>query len=116
MNKYTVAELASRLQWYASESEIRVSLLHESRARMIRGIAKQDATTVVLMVEDGPIVPKPTPPVCKPTLTDALCEARVMLDHINRTGSLDDLKYDECVEVYQLVETLRQLGAFVAGD
>ena len=57
--------------------------------------------------------PKPAPPVCKPTLTDALCEARVMLEHVEH---LNDLHYDECVEVYKLVETLKQLGAFVDGD
>ena len=64
-----------------------------------------------------PIVPakaaQPAPTVCKPTLTDALCEARVALEHVM---SLNDLHYTESVETYKLVETLRQLGAFVDGD
>ena len=57
--------------------------------------------------------PKPAPPVCKPTLTDALCEARVALEH---EDDINALSYNATIELYKLVEALKTLGAIVDGD
>ena len=104
------------LRWHLSElsNAMKGSAQHnytlDSTARsLLYGWTDSLDALIAAIDKDKPA----TSTVCKPTLTDTLCEARVMLEHVEH---LNDLHYDECVEVYKLVETLKQLGAFVDGD